>query len=456
MLEKCLKLISKSRVEELKDLLGFDGFSQGDNFLISSKIENINGKSKKGQIPIHLACQIQDYETLKLLLRCEDLDVDVRDPLSSFTPVITLISSGGDIECLNLLLKRSPNLGLCDLEFGDSPLHWAVKLGLPKVVHRLVKSGMDVNLENPKSGQTPLHLAILTGNEDVITELIDLSANPIIKDDGSERNSTLHICILQNLPNSAMLIYKSATESQKETFKTNLDRNGNSPLHLAYLHGMLGLADFLVREGFPVNIANEQGLTPQDMKKEREEILEGARKTRDEKKPQTNKVKERKPKIKTQDEVFETPVSKFLLKHNIAERGSGSYQDGENGSGRFEFVFNLFYKKGYHYLDSSFSDLTFKDLTNIGIKDKGLKESILECIAKETKNEQERIQETLRKEREFERKRKIAYSLIAISTCLFIFFTIYVILNAMANNGQETRSRSGQSSFEEYRAKYDL
>ncbi|OII75546.1 uncharacterized protein cubi_02067 [Cryptosporidium ubiquitum] len=442
MLEKCIKYINKSNVEDLKDLLGFNDnlFNENEDYLITSNMENINQKSKKGVIPIHLACKIQDFDILKLLLRCEDLDVNIRDPTNSFTPIITLINNGGDIECLNLLLKRSPNLYLCDEEFGDSPLHWAVRLELPKVVHRLVKYGMDVNLLNHKTGQSPLHLAILNGNEEVIIELIELSANPILQDDNDlERNSILHLCVLQNIPNIALYIFNSATESQKEIMRKSVDRNGNSALHLAYMYGMMGLAEFLISNGFDKNALNDQNLSPLDLKLEYEE--NNKKESKDGNKVNQNQHKKTEIRQrrgnKIQEEIYKTPVSEFLVKYNIAEKPSLiSTDDEENDQvlGKHDFVFKLFYKKGYYYLDSSFTSLTFNDLTNIGIKDKSLKDLILESIGAEVKINQEKIQQSVKKQQECRRRRNTAYSITAISICILIFFIMYVILNALTRN----------------------
>ncbi|KAJ1611614.1 ankyrin repeat-containing protein [Cryptosporidium canis] len=469
MLEKCIRCINKSDLEGLGGLFGLEDAYAEDlgGYIPASGLEYLNQASKKGIVPIHLACKIQDFDILKLLLRCEDLDVDIRDPSNSFTPVITLINNGGDIECLNLLLKRSPNLSLCDEEFGDSPLHWAVRLELPKVVHRLVKSGMDVNLVNQKTGQTPLHLAVLLGSEEVITGLVDLSANPILKDEHDlDRNSILHLCILQNVPNIALYIFNSATDSQKEVLRSSVDRNGNTALHLAYMHGMVGLAEFLITHGFDEHALNDQSMSPLDYKAEyqersRRENQEKELRSQDQsRKPE---VRKRRP-TRSHDEIYETPVSEFLIKYKIAERPTFVKTDEEEHAeqvlGKHDFVFKLFYKKGYYYTDSSFTGLTFNDLTNIGIKDKGIKDSILEGIECELKISQEKINESMQQQQEHKRRRNIAYSMMAISTCVLVFFIMYIVLNALARNQGSTspgkKSRNYPSSYTKYKARYDI
>ncbi|EAK87526.1 ankyrin repeat protein having a possible transmembrane domain [Cryptosporidium parvum Iowa II] len=471
MLDKCIKYISKSNIDDLKELLGFDDnvSDENDDYLIISNLEDINKKSKKGVIPIHLACKIQDFDILRLLLRCEDLDVNIRDPTNSFTPIITLINNGGDIECLNLLLKRSPNLDLCDEEFGDSPLHWAVRLELPKVVHRLVKSGMDVNLLNHKTGQTPLHLAVLIGNEEVIMELIGLSANPIISDDNDlERNSILHLCILGNIPNIALYIFNSATEYQKDIMRKSVNRNGNTALHLAYMYGMMGLAEFLINNGFDKDALNDQNLSPLDLKLEYQE--NNRKESKEDNKISQNQYKKteirQRRANKIREEIYETPVSEFLVKYNIAEKpnliiNNDEEENNDKVLGKHDFVFKLFYKKGYYYLDSSFTSLTFNDLTNIGIKDKSLKELILESLSQEEKINQEKIQKSLKQQQQDKKKRNTGYSLIAISTCIFIFFILYIVLNALSRNKEiqtnpSKKPRNYSSSYTKYKARYDI
>lgn len=470
MLDRCIRCINKSNAEELMAVLGLEdtGLEESeDSLLVTSSLANINQASKRGVIPIHLACRLQDFGVLRVLLRCEDLNVNVRDPGNSFTPIITLISNGGDIECLNLLLKRSPDLSLCDEEFGDSPLHWAVRLGLPKVVHRLVKSGMDVNLPSRKTGQTPLHLAVLVGNEEVITELVELAASPMLEDGADlDRNSVLHLCILQNIPNMALCIYNSATSQQKEALRSSVDRNGNSALHLACMHGMMGLAEFLIRAGFNKDALNDQGLSPLDLRTECQEKSKGEDVASQSRSRKAETRRRRAPRIDMQ--VYETPVSEFLAEHNIAERpvlADGQEEErGEHVPGKHDFVFKLFYKKGYHYVDQSFTSLTFNDLTNIGIKDKGIKDLILQSIDGKVRADQERTQESARRQREHQKRRNMAYSLTAVSTCILIFFITYVALNALARNRHEytntanagKKSRSYPSSYTKYKARYDV
>lgn len=464
MLERCIRCISKSNAEELKVVLGFEDEAADENedgLLAISSLVNINRTSKKGVIPIHLACRLQDFDVLRVLLRCENLNVNVRDPSNSFTPVITLINNGGDIECLNLLLKRSPDLSLCDEEFGDSPLHWAVRLGLPKVVHRLVKYGMDVNLQNLKTGQTPLHLAVLVCNEEVIMELVELSANPILEGADLERNSVLHLCILQNIPNMALYIYNSATDPQKEALRSAVDRNGNSALHLAYMHGMIGLAEFLTAGGFSKDALNDQNLSPLDLKREFQEKSKREIRGRDAiSESQDGKAQARRRRAgQTDTQVYETPVSEFLVKHKVAEMPV--LVDDEQIPGKHDFVLKLFYKKGYHYIDSSFTSLTFNDLTNIGIRDKDIKDLILKSIGGKVKADQEREQESARRQREHQRKRNTAYCLMATSTCILVFFILYIALNALARNRESMiktgkKSRSYPSSYTKYKARYDI
>ncbi|KAH7647012.1 hypothetical protein FG379_002703 [Cryptosporidium bovis] len=432
MLEKCIKLISKSNGEELKKLLGFDYTEDDGMSIINSNLGSlINSPNKKGVIPIHLACKNQDIEILELLMRCKELDINKRDPTSSFTPIITLINYGGNIECINVLLKRRPNLELCDNEFGDSPLHWSVRLGLPIVVHRLVKCGMNVNSPNKHLKYTPLQLAVICSNEEVVSELISLSADPLIMLNNEEDYSILHLCILNDMPNTALYILKSVNDIQKEKLLNSVDRNGNNALHMASIHGMFGLASSFVKEGFNQDAKNGQNKTYKDLMDEYSITNENKKNSGN-----NGEIRERKTKINHDydDLIYETEVSKFFLKHKIAEKGYYNELNNRRVMGKHEFIFKLFYKKGYLDFDSKFTSLTYHDLATIGIKDIELKEKIIMFIKEDLKLEQAIVDEDTKLVRSYERKRVVVNVFAAISTCILLFFIIYVSLDALIDN----------------------
>ncbi|KAH8739603.1 hypothetical protein FG386_001160 [Cryptosporidium ryanae] len=432
MLEKCIKLINKSNNEELKKLLGFDDAEDDGVSIVNSNLgQLINSPSKKGIIPLHLACKNQDMQILEVLMRCKELDVDKRDPANSFTPMITLINYGGNIECINVLLKRKPNLELCDNEFGDSPLHWSVRLELPIVVHRLVKYGMNINAPNKYLKYTPLQLAVICGSEEVVSELMSLSADPLILLNNEEEYSILHLCILNNMPNTALYILKTANESQKEKLLNSVDRNGNNALHFASINGMLGLVNSLINEGFNQDIKNGQNRTYKDL------IDEYSTNNINKKITHNNgEIRERKAKINRDydDLIYETEVSKFFLKHKIAEKGYYSESNNRRVMGKHEFVFKLFFKKGYFDFDPKFTSLTNQDLATIGIKDDELKNKILTFIKEDLKVEKQIVDENTELKKSYEKKTVIVNIFTAISTCILLFFIIYVSLNAFINS----------------------
>jgi ankyrin repeat protein len=72
----------------------------------------------------------------------------------------------GDLGKLKKLLKSYPHLVSTTYDYGQTPLHWAVKKGHKNVVEFLLAKGADVNAED-QVGQTPTLCAEGDGHADV-------------------------------------------------------------------------------------------------------------------------------------------------------------------------------------------------------------------------------------------------------------------------------------------------
>lgn len=110
-------------------------------------------------------------------------------------------------------------------DHGFSPLHWASKRGIVKIVEMLLLRGARVNATN-RGDDTPLHLAAAHGHRDIVHMLLRQKADV-------------------NFTNE----------------------HGNSPLHYACFWGYNEIAEDLVNHGAIVSIANKFGDTPLDKAK---------------------------------------------------------------------------------------------------------------------------------------------------------------------------------------------
>lgn len=108
--------------------------------------------------------------------------------------------------------------------FGGNPLHWASGLNAQQVIRTAIEANLPVN-ECNKLGQTPLHV---------------------------------HCAQSASLPIVVTLLAHEADVLQP-------DKEGNSPLHIACLHGHVDIAKVLVVFGASVSLRNVANATPWDV-----------------------------------------------------------------------------------------------------------------------------------------------------------------------------------------------
>ncbi|CAB0034094.1 unnamed protein product [Trichogramma brassicae] len=111
-------------------------------------------------------------------------------------------------------------------KLGNTPLHEAVECGDKKVVELLLRRGASPNLANAK-GSTPLH--IISNNDDS-----------------------------QGL---AELFFKICDDLGQTVWVDARNKEGNTPLHEAFIHRNRQLVELLVKRGVDLNIANNDGST---------------------------------------------------------------------------------------------------------------------------------------------------------------------------------------------------
>ncbi|PRP87832.1 ankyrin repeat protein [Planoprotostelium fungivorum] len=166
-------------------------------------------KNKLGRTPLHEASTSGDVDSLEILFKCTDIDINVADPKGR-TPIHIAALSGqcnvlqlliqrsnhpdaqddygrtalhyaaynGSVECVNCLLKRT-KLHITDNR-GRNALHAAASKAKHEVVALLLKSGMDVNVVTLK-GQTPLtRLCIASADDELTDEVIMTTARILL------------------------------------------------------------------------------------------------------------------------------------------------------------------------------------------------------------------------------------------------------------------------------------
>ena len=110
----------------------------------------------KGQTPLMLAADHGDVQVVRALLDA-GADVNAQDYLGR--TALHAAVTGRCIECLELILQRSPDIMLATHDEGGSAMHTAVKLGHAKALTVLWKAAPTMAEQPNRFGQTPRQLS---------------------------------------------------------------------------------------------------------------------------------------------------------------------------------------------------------------------------------------------------------------------------------------------------------
>ncbi|XVE50535.1 hypothetical protein DITRI_Ditri01bG0170400 [Diplodiscus trichospermus] len=134
-----------------------------------------------------------------------------------------------DFDTLTAIWERKKDLGKKQDEKKRTPLHYAVALGLTKMVEHLLSKDPSVAYMEDNNKQIPLHLAAETGHIGLLKTLLAHCPDTIEIVDKMERN-ILHIAA--NTGNLNMVSHILRLDGMEDLVNSR-DANGNTPLHLA-------------------------------------------------------------------------------------------------------------------------------------------------------------------------------------------------------------------------------
>ena len=87
-------------------------------------------------------------------------------------------------ESISLLLKGGLDPNSVD-HYGQTPLHYAIRMGNKRAMELLIEAGADPNAKDITHGNTPLHLAATIGVTAFIDSLVQAGADwELTRDDG--------------------------------------------------------------------------------------------------------------------------------------------------------------------------------------------------------------------------------------------------------------------------------
>lgn len=190
------------------------------------KTKNINIKASPYGTPLlHAVRHNSNLEVVKYLISIgsEPHDVD---------KLLLEAARNENIEIIKYFVSKGGNIHARLDVFKDTALHNAARNKNRDITKYIVENGVDVNVTN-HDGETPLHLAVSAKNTDIVAFLLSERADANIK-------------------------------------ATGRFRPGETPLHSVCWHDTPEIARLLIKAGANVNIKNDEGKTPIDRAKERD------------------------------------------------------------------------------------------------------------------------------------------------------------------------------------------
>ncbi|NXL93154.1 DAPK1 kinase, partial [Alectura lathami] len=243
---------------------------------------DVNQPNKHGTPPLLIAAGCGNIQMLQLLLK-RGSRVDVQDKAGS--NAIYWASRHGHVETLKFLNENKCPLDVKD-KSGETALHVAARYGHVDVVHFLCSVGSNPNFQD-KEEETPLHCAAWHGYYSVAKALCEADCNVNIKNKEGETplltaSARGYHDIVECLAEHGadldatdkdghIALHLAVRRCQIEVVKTLIsqgcfvdfqDRHGNTPLHVACKDGNVPIVITLCEAGCNLDVANKYGRTP--------------------------------------------------------------------------------------------------------------------------------------------------------------------------------------------------
>lgn len=130
---------------------------------------------------MHLICYLESYNILQFVIGAyPSIDLNIQDS-NGYTPLMLAIQKEDLNQIEKLLNYGAAHTSHNQYDSGDTPLHYASYIGNLNVVLLLVDYGAEIDQLNSKK-MTPLMYSIQKGHLKLAKKLIDLKADPTIKD----------------------------------------------------------------------------------------------------------------------------------------------------------------------------------------------------------------------------------------------------------------------------------
>jgi len=225
------------------------------NLLIEKNIV-LTKKDIHSREPLHLACQMGNYELVSLLINSPNVNLNVVD--DNNRNCLFYAIDNGDEKIVNLLIENNVHIKIRDL-IGDTPLHLAVqhRTNAYQLTTSLLKTqdGKDLINEPAADGMKPILLAANSKQAEVIYLLIkngvDLKAVDI------EHHTALHLACKNDCMKSVFYLIEFGGLDVNE-----LDCYRQTPIFYAYASNDYDLVQYLISCGAQIDLRDSQNYLP--------------------------------------------------------------------------------------------------------------------------------------------------------------------------------------------------
>uniref|UniRef100_A0A671V047 Ankyrin repeat domain 52a n=1 Tax=Sparus aurata TaxID=8175 RepID=A0A671V047_SPAAU len=237
----------------------------GHELLISTLMTNGADTARRGihgMFPLHLAVLYGFSDCCRNKEHVLSAGFDINTPDNFGRTCLHAAASGGNVECLNLLLSSGTDLNKRDI-MGRTPLHYAAANGRYQCTVTLVSAGAEVN-EPDQTGCTPLHYSAASqAFSSCLEHLLDNGADPSMVNSkgysavhyaayhGNKQNLELVSCDHHPLLPQADKGHWQALRVLTETaaYVDMQDAAGRSVLYLAAQKGFARCVEVLLAQG---------------------------------------------------------------------------------------------------------------------------------------------------------------------------------------------------------------
>ncbi|KAL5823278.1 hypothetical protein ACOSQ4_021178 [Xanthoceras sorbifolium] len=219
-------------------------------------------QNNAGKTPLCMAIESGNKDILDYILNAlPDQGNGLVQRLEGKPPVHVAIEHR-KLDMLRIIKEQKEELLLLRDEEGNTPLHFAADIGFIEGVRYLIEIKSNWAFERNNKGVYPLHLACENGHVQVTKELFRRWPDPteLLCDKGQ---SILHVAAKSGKDNVVRCILK---EKGTDKLVNKMDKNGNTPFHLAALHcHSMVLFTLLCDKRSKADLVNCQGLTAYDI-----------------------------------------------------------------------------------------------------------------------------------------------------------------------------------------------